>query len=87
MTEKPRGDDLRHVPDENVARTEQIGEIRENSVADGPCLAIQNHESSTISRFNRMLRDAIGRKMEVEFGSLHGESHPGIPNFSVGSLS
>jgi hypothetical protein len=70
--EEAGGEDAGVVEDEEVARTEEGGEIGEVAVGEGSGAAVECHHAAGAAHRGRVLRDEVFGKRVVEVGDEHG---------------
>jgi hypothetical protein len=68
---EPRRTDAHVVADEDIARTEQLGQIREAAVCDGSGAPIEDEQAARPAG-PRVLGDALGGQVVIEGVDAHG---------------
>src|SRR5262249_45927248 len=69
--EQPRRKDTRVVDDQQIAWSQPIGQRANRRVMDGAALAIEVKKTGRRPLGRRLLRDEIGRQLEVELADVH----------------
>ena len=80
---EPRRDHLRVVENENVPRTQEVGQVADGAVLEG-CSRTNDHHPGGIPRFGGAERDSVVRQVEVEKVDAHWV-HRGGRGLSRGS--
>ena len=73
FADQPRRDNPRVVPDQNVARVEEIGQVGEGSMFPGSKVAADHQQARGVARFASLLRDQVGRQIKIKGRRVQGE--------------
>ncbi len=70
VAEEPGGKNATSVDDQQIAVGQEVGQIRKRAVLDRPAGSAKHHEAGRVAARERLLRDELRGKVEVEVAGL-----------------